>query len=154
MIEPVGAIGVRPETTATDFQALANNPGLVDPATAESFEVMVSGDNLRVAQAGDALPPATVTDVTAGNQWVVQPGPAEAIPKPTFIESISGELQDIRQGWLDVRADMQSAFESDPTILDVMRLQMDLQHSTNMTQLLVNTVSAFNQEIGKLMRAS
>ena len=94
-------------------------------------------------------------DLRSSDGWVVQPGPAEAPPGPSLGEIVSGELESIRQTWFDARADMAAAFEEGGlTVETAMRLQMDMQHAAVMIQMLVSQVSAFNQEVSKLMRAS
>ena len=152
MIEPVTAVGARPTLEASDFQLHGHPDTAVDPTTQQEFEAMLNADDLRVAQVENTQ---AAVDLRPDNAWVLQPGPAEAPPPPTIGEVVSAELQDLRQGWQDLRADIVTAFEGDGmTIENLMKLQMEVQHSGIMVQMLLNEVSAFNQEVSKLMHAN
>ena len=155
MVDPVAAVGTRHSGEVTvDFgpQGQDFGAGPVDPADQRQFEAMLDADGLRVAQADNVHP--VVDAGRPDNAWVVQPGPAEAAPPPTMVEAATSELQDLRDKWNELRTQMDEVNKGDIPLEEAFRLSMEFQHSSVMIQLLLNQVTSFNQEIGKLMRAS
>ncbi len=154
MIEPVSAYGARPqiELNAGHGCCVEPEPNPADPAAKAQFEEMLQSDEIRVAQADNAN---VATEVNNTNGWVIQPGPAEALPPPTVGEVLKGELQDMRENWNDVRDKMELAQgDSNISIDGLMQLSMEFQHSSMMVTLLMNQATALTQEVSKLMRAS
>ncbi len=151
MIEPVTALGARPMVEIADLQFQGSTQPTIDPAKQQEFEAMLGTEEVVVAQADGATHGVNATV----DNWVVQPGPAEAVPVPTIGEYVSEELQGFRQEWLELRANMNDAVNGGNLSLDqMMQMSMEMQHSSVMIQLLINQVTAVNQEISKLMRAS
>ena len=129
---------------ADDVGAWAMQPGPAEAALQANGQPVAATESTQLA-----------ADLRGNDAWVVQPGPAEAAPGPSLSEIVSNELQGIRETWFNARADMAAAFEDGGlTVENAMRLQMDMQHAAVMIQMLVSQVSALNQEVSKLMRAS
>lgn len=151
MIEPVSAYGTRPPTELAHVQFCYTERCPVDSAAQANFENMLHADDTRVAQANNA---GVAADLSNGN-WVIQPGPAEALPPPSIGEVFVGELQEMREHWQGVQDSIHSAMDEGNLSLDqLMKLSMEFQQSSMMVTLLMNEATALTQEVSKLMRAS
>lgn len=123
----------------------------VDPAVQEQFETMIESDSIKVAQIDNTQ---LAVDATA-NPWVQQPGPAEMIPRPSIADTISENMQDLREQWLGAREAIEAA-RTDPdfTAEEMMALVGELQHSNIMITMVLQEIQALTQGMSQLMKAS
>ncbi len=147
MIDPVSANSIRPPGELYDRQAMDMGPGQVTAADQQRFEAALGtgGDDIRVAQ------------VDAGDIWVNQPVATDGQPPlpPTLGDSILNGLESFRGSWQGTMSEIQQAVSQDrmdPATL--MSLQFQVQHTAVVTTLVINEVTALDQEVTQLLKAS
>lgn len=154
MIEPVSS-----QTPGQSFdlaelqQELNQKPQMdeVDPTVQQQFETMIESDSIKVAQADNVQ---FAVDGTA-NPWVQQPGPAEMIPRPSIADTISENMQDLREQWIGAREAIEEARNKpDFTPEEMMALVGELQHSNIMITMVLQEIQALTQGMSQLMKAS
>lgn len=149
MIEAVSGAGVSSASTlwADPGQAAALEPP--DPHLVVHFEEMVAADGLRVAQAD----PNVAGAIADG--WVQPlPGPAEALPAPSFSDTMADTLQGVREEWTHIRAEM-VGLQSAPgdNTAQMLALVTEMAHVNVTVTMLVQEMKAFSSAIGQLMKA-
>ena len=168
MIDPVSANGVQPARELYDLSTVDTGPGQVATADQQRFEALlgpdrtspVDGQTVRVAQAEDVQTDGVrAADVQAADDtvWFKEPTaetPQQPLP-PTIGESVLNGLEHLRNSWRDTANNLQVAVnqpEFQPA--DLMKIQFEVQHTAVVTSLVVNEVTALDQEVSQLMKAS
>jgi len=153
MIDPISASGVKPPDQLFNLAAADMGPGQVTAADQHRFEAALGTDGV-TATDGEGI---RAGQVEAGDIWLKQPvaGDVQAPLPPTLGDSILNGLESFRGSWQGTMSEIQAAVSQDsmdPATL--MSLQFQVQHTAVVTTLVINEVTALDQEITQLLKAS
>lgn len=162
MIEPVMATGAGSASgMAGDLWSGAQGGGAngdVDQALAHRFEEMLAaGPADAQVHFAQAVPSAQEVGVTNAIQegWVQPlPGPAEAIPMPSFTEIIADQMQSVRQDWNHLQSEFANMRLNDDISLEqIIPLTMEMTHVNVTMNLMMQEISSFSSAMQQLMKA-
>ena len=164
MIDPIsvagsGAADLSPIYVAGDAPNAELGQRHVDPSLSTRFEELLMADDLRVAEANKAMEPglrgnASVEGAIADGWVKPLPGPAEAVPAPTVMDSMAETIQTIREDWMSMRSEMADArVMEEYSTEQLLRMLADVSQTSLTVNLLVQEMSAFNQSVNQLMKA-